>query len=384
MLIRWPLNLTQAPKYSFSLYNMKLLIIGPLPAENYTTGQAAAVQLLYEAVQQTDKVALVNLTSRGADRGIRFFRIIEAIQIAWSVWLKSWSVDRIYFTVSESLLGNLKDFLVYLVCFRRLDICVIHLHGGQGMRQLLKRRNTLVFFLNRAFLSRIARAIVLGDSQRDIFAGCMESGRIKVVPNFAEAGLFLSSADVLGKYETRDHVRVLFLSNLIEGKGHEELLNAYFSLDDSYRQRLKIDFAGHLPESIDSRRFLIKMAGISNLRYLGPVFGEKKKSLFRESHVFCLPTYYAYEGQPISILEAYASGCAVITTYHSGIVDIFKDGENGYVVETRSVDSLRRALERVCDSSTELSKIGLLNSAIASEKYTTRNHLDLLVKTIKA
>ncbi len=362
---------------------MKILVVGPLPTKNYTTGQAAAVHLLYDTLLQTADVRLVNLTSKGPTQGVRLFRVVEAMQIAWSVWLRSWGVDRIYFTISESLLGNFKDFLVYLACFRRLESVVVHMHGGQGMRQLLKNRKSFVFFLNRFFLSRIRRAIVLGDSQRDIFAGCVTSDRISVVPNFAEQGLFLSSNQVSQKHEKRNVIKVLFLSNLIEGKGHKELLSAYLALDDSYRQRLTIDFAGHLPDSEDSRRFLSQMQGQPNVRFLGPVFGEQKESRFRESQVFCLPTYYAYEGQPISILEAYASGCAVISTYHSGIVDVFKDGVNGFVVEAQSVDSLRKALEKTCDCDDELANIGIRNNALAFEKYTTQQHLDLLIKTIK-
>jgi glycosyltransferase involved in cell wall biosynthesis len=53
------------------------------------------------------------------------------------------------------------------------------------------------------------------------------------------------------------------------------------------------------------------------------VDGPGKKNLFSEAHIFCLPTYYPYEGQPIAILEAFASGCVVITTNHSGISDFF-------------------------------------------------------------
>ena len=75
--------------------------------------------------------------------------------------------------------------------------------------------------------------------------------------------------------------------------------------------------------------------------------GEKKRRLFAEAHVFCLPTYYSYyEGQPISILEAYASGCVVITTDHGGICDIFKDKINGFRVEKRSCLSIKKGKNR--------------------------------------
>lgn len=54
-----------------------------------------------------------------------------------------------------------------------------------------------------------------------------------------------------------------------------------------------------------------------------------KLDLFVESHVFVLPTYYLFEGQPIGIIEAYAAGCVVVTTRHSNICDIFSGSING-------------------------------------------------------
>ena len=64
--------------------------------------------------------------------------------------------------------------------------------------------------------------------------------------------------------------------------------------------------------------------------------GTQKKDLYSNAHIFCLPTYYPWEGQPFCILEAYAAGCVVITTNHSGISQVFKDGINGIEVEKKS------------------------------------------------
>jgi glycosyltransferase involved in cell wall biosynthesis len=363
---------------------MRVLIIGPLPRAGFTTGQAAAVQLFLDEVRKSDEVEVVDLTSRVGIRGFRFFRVFEAFQVALKVWYKSRTTDVIYFTISESILGNLKDILIYMACIGRLRNVVIHMHGGNGMRQLLKNRNSLVFRANRIFLSRIKKAIVLGESQRDLFAGCIDNAKVYAVPNFADSSLFLSEDAIVRKHHNQQETKVLFLSNLIEGKGHLELLDAYSKLDERYKERISIAFAGYLPEDDDSKSFLDKLSRFPRLRFLGPVFGDEKRTLFKESQIFCLPTYYAYEGQPISILEAYASGCAVITTYHSGIVDIFLDGVNGFVVETRSELSLRTALERCCEDTGKITHFGSVNNAIARNKFTTRTHLDLLMHVVKS
>ncbi len=68
--------------------------------------------------------------------------------------------------------------------------------------------------------------------------------------------------------------------------------------------------------------------------------GDGRRDYLREAHVFCLPSYYPFEGQPVSILEAYASGCVVVTTDQGGIRDVFREGENGLWVAKASVDDL--------------------------------------------
>ena len=112
------------------------------------------------------------------------------------------------------------------------------------------------------------------------------------------------------------------------------------------------------------------------------ISGEAKRSLFAGAHVFCLPTYYPYEGQPISILEAYAAGCSVITTDHSGIFDIFADGVNGYAVEKQSARSLATALRRALDSPGELRSMAIGNLATARQRYTVTQHTGRIAAVI--
>jgi glycosyltransferase involved in cell wall biosynthesis len=71
-------------------------------------------------------------------------------------------------------------------------------------------------------------------------------------------------------------------------------------------------------------------------------------------------------------LEAYSSGCVVVTTNHSGIIDIFKCGVNGFEVEKKSVNSLSDCFIRLisCNSS-ELQKIAFNNYSEACKFYKT-------------
>jgi glycosyltransferase involved in cell wall biosynthesis len=183
--------------------------------------------------------------------------------------------------------------------------------------------------------------------------------------------LFSDKDVVKHKFAHTEPLRVLFLSNLLYGKGHVELVAAYKNLAPEFRERLKIDIAGGFEWESERSEFLESIQGLSGITFHGHVVGQKKKELYHDAHIFCLPTYYPWEGQPFSILEAYAAGCVVITTNHSGISQVFSGEENGFQVEKQSVSSLQLALEKALTDPTCLLDIGLNNLTTARRQYTT-------------
>jgi glycosyltransferase involved in cell wall biosynthesis len=255
----------------------------------------------------------------------------------------------------------------------------IHLHGGAGMTQIMRGKVFALDRLNAYFFRRLGAAIVLGGRHVGIFARFMEPERIHVVPNFAQDYVFSTIEAIDEKFRSVQRLRILFLSNLIPGKGHLELVEAVRTLEESFSNHIDVDFAGGFETDDDQKRFLESIAGLRGVKYHGRVSGDAKKRLLSDAHVLCLPTYYPYEGQPICILEAYASGCAVITTDHSGIFDVFSPGVNGYCVEKRSVESLRQAIQRASASINELRKMAFANFGEAQSKYRTSQHTKNLI-----
>src|SRR5262249_9313925 len=94
------------------------------------------------------------------------------------------------------------------------------------------------------------------------------------------------------------------------------------------------------------------------------------------------PTYYAYEGQPLSILEAYASGCAVITTDHSGIFDTFVPSVNGLAVEKRSSSDLVAAIRRAVSSPETLHTMAQTNLRTAERYYRASSYTASMMRVV--
>ena len=222
---------------------------------------------------------------------------------------------------------------------------------------------------------------------REIFGGMVPDEKIHTVANFAQDEFFLETEQIQRKFARVEPLRLLFLSNLIKGKGFEELADAYDLLSLASRNKVQIDFAGEFGSEKEKQSFLRKIGGKPSVRYHGVVQGDKKRQLLAQAHILCLATYCAYEGQPIAILEGYASGCAVITTNHGGIPDVFEPGRTGFHVEKQSARSIAHVIEASLKTPKQLERMGHYNNSLARTLYTesrwSSSLLDVITQVVK-
>lgn len=360
-----------------------MLFVGPLP--DPVTGQSLACKALLDDLQSDHDVDVIDLGRDFAEKGRNVgCHIRLVLGNVMRMRKLSRSVDVIYYNNVESLAGNVKDLFFYAAAFDRLDRTVVHLHGGAGMREIMKGKYPLLGSLNRFFLRRAGAMVVLGPRLVDIYSPHLNAQRIKTAANFAEDRWFATDDTIRAKFADLPPIRLLFLSNLLPGKGHLELAEAFMRLEPNVRACLRLDFAGGFDHANNEAAFRALIASTPEAIYHGTVRGDAKHALLSKAHVFCLPTYYPYEGQPISILEAYAAGAAVITTDHSGIFDTFQNNVNGWAVEKRSVDDLESRLRAIADNPSTLLPIGLANAAAARSTYRVEHFLARMRSIIDA
>lgn len=347
---------------------MKILFIAPIPPP--ITGHSLAAKVFLDYLTPFSNLEVVNLSKQsfkgGADTIKRFLEIGILLN---QIFQKKRNKDLIYLTISESLAGNIKDLFIYLICYGELSKTYIHLHGG-SIDILLFKKYPFIKWLNKLFYKRIRGVIVLGKSHLSIFEDLIPKQNIHIIPNFAEDYLFSNDINIRNKFKNTNKVKILFLSNLISGKGYNEIVDAFLGLDNELKQMLSIDFAGAFESEVDKNYFLEKINNINEINYQGIVFGQRKKQLFDMAHVFMLPTSLS-EGQPISILEAYATGCAVAVTNSGGICDIFQDKINGFEIINQTPLEIREVMKKILYKKDLLLQFAFDNFNIAKKKYTT-------------
>ena len=359
---------------------MRILMIVPLPPP--VTGHSLASQVLRDGVSRVHETAVVNLSLGTLNDGrITARRIREVGKVLLAVWRKKRWANAIYFTISESRAGNLKDLFIYLICLGRLDRLFVHLHGGTIGRELFDRHPTWRK-INAFFIKRLGGVVISGPSHLDIFAGMIERARVHIVPNSAEDDLFVAEQDILRKFEDTRPLRVLYISSMTPEKGYLDLLDGWLALDPVLRRRVQLNFAGRFDSEAERSAFLGRIAGLEGVTYHGVVDPTQKRRLFAEAHVFCLPTRM-FEGQPISILEAYASGCVVLTTGQRGIRDVFSPDINGLEVMERSAASIAQVLSEIVDDVDGLRQMAIANRRTAGERYRTTRFTAALTRILE-
>jgi glycosyltransferase involved in cell wall biosynthesis len=334
------------------------------------TGQSLAALVFHDELARFHRVVAVDLSVGSANDGsVSGGRVAEVGSVLARVIRHRSRADVVYLTIAESVAGNVKDLLIYLSCAGRLSRVYIHLHGG-SLKKLLFDRHPFLRWLNRCAIRRLGGVIITGRAHEQIFSDMINPRRIHIVQNFAIDETFVSPDAIVQKFGETCPLRVLYLSGMTEQKGYLDLVEAYLGLGKEGRRLIRMDFAGRFVTSAEHERFDDITAGVSGVRYHGVVDGERKRRLFAEAHVFCLPTRML-EGQPISILEAYASGCVVVTTGQDGIRDVFSHGRNGTEIPQGSPSTLTAVLRDLAASGPDLLPIAMENHRLAEARYRT-------------
>jgi len=148
------------------------------------------------------------------------------------------------------------------------------------------------------------------------------SGRNLIVKN---------SIPKVNKKFGEDDLVVTFLSRMIYSKGPQILLEASKKIVSEFKN-VHFVFAGK-GEAL--HKFRSKKA--KHVYFTGDLNQEEVRGLLARTNILILPTSH-HEGFPLSLLEAGASGCAVIATNQGGIGELIVDGETGLIVSPNAED----------------------------------------------
>jgi len=347
---------------------IKVNLIGPFPPPLH--GMSLSNKILYNYLQKRDEfeVHIIDTSEKTGrtDKQGRFsiLKVFKALKNYLKSKKTLRNTDIMYLTIAQSVFGFLK-YVPYMFLAEKLNITYfIHLHGGY-LAETFKNSNSIIKKIMKKYVSKAKGCIVLSERLKKHFRIIDKNVKIYVVYNFVETEFFSD----IKKIQKPNEIKILFLSNLYKEKGILDLLKAAKILKEK-NIKFSLDIAGVWDKKTKNEGLnLIKDMG-DNITYHGFVTGFKKKKLLFKNNIFVLPTFYLYEGQPISILEAMASGNLIITTRRGGISDIINEGKNGFFVPKETPKAIADRLEWLYYNKKVISMIAKNNIKEAKKKYT--------------
>jgi glycosyltransferase involved in cell wall biosynthesis len=177
-------------------------------------------------------------------------------------------------------------------------------------------------------------------------------------------------------------IQLLSVGNYIEKKGHKYLIEAC----DILAQR-GFDFRCHIvgegPNRPELEASIAKYRLNARVKLTGALDQRQVCQLYRHSDIFALACVVARngdrDGMPTALIEAMASGIPVITTPVTGIPELVKDGETGFLVPQHDATALADTLQKMINDAELRTRMGEKARQRAVEGFAIqRNASDLI------
>jgi len=165
---------------------------------------------------------------------------------------------------------------------------------------------------------------------------------------------------------------VLYSGRLMRQKG----LERFVELARTLAGRARFVVAGY---SEDSSPDVVPVAQVEAWAKEGLIewWGRRQDmpAVMAAANLVVLPTSYG-EGVPKVLIEAAATGRAIITTDLPGCRDICRDGDTGLLVPPDDHDALVAATRRLLDDAALRARLGAQGRALVLEEFTLRGVID--------
>lgn len=242
--------------------------------------------------------------------------------------------SKVYITLFPYGFSFYKDGLVILLCrlFGYKPLVHLHTYGFKKTSEKSKFRKRIYRYIFKK-TEVICLSDLLVEDIEDLY-----EGKVYILPNGIPQVNFENNYSV----KEENPVRLLYLSNLIKGKGILVLMDAVCLLKRSgYRFHLRVAGSEHDVTYSMLEEFITKNDLKDEVSLVGPKFNEDKFEEFRSADIFILPSNYDTFG--LVLLEAMQFGVPCISTRMGAIPEVLGE-DRGIVIPEINPEELEKAI----------------------------------------
>lgn len=185
---------------------------------------------------------------------------------------------------------------------------------------------------------------------------------------------------IVTPHTIKDKIKFMTVGEINDCKAQDVLINAIAKLDKKYLEQSEFHLVferkkGHRFRYVDKIKKQVGNVYYENIE----INQEKKSQMFEDMDVFVIPS--RDESCSLVTLEACMLSKPVIVSENVGAKYMIKQDENGYIVKTGDIDSLKFAIEKIIDNKNHLDEMGK-NSRRMYENFATESLLENSINRI--
>ena len=313
-----------------------------------------------------DFIKFVHLKSRVSKNKLKNFLSVIRYAFGLVSLLKHYQVDNIFFiTLESSMIGaiatkHLKNKKYFIIS------------GANVLREnkLLHLIATKIFTY---FKSLNNKFIFQNNEDKKLFEAMLGVNNYFYLIKGSGIDLDEISYKPIGETES---IKFLFAGNLFHTKGVSYYYDAAIKIKNA-NLSAEFSIAG---EYINDHPLSIKdslyrtIVESKSIKYLGSWDQKAFLKNLHEYHVFVLPSFG--EGIPLAVMEAMASGRALICSDVPGCNSCIIDNKNGYLCQPRSSKSLAQSMQKIIQNKKRISEMGECSRKMAEKEF----RLELIFK----
>lgn len=295
---------------------------------------------------QTVKTQMMIQLMSDLNLDFQYYDTADFTESRWSVFKMFRNVCRIdkliYLPAKRSLLLS---FPLIFILSKLFHTKIYYFVIGGWLAEYLKNKP-----LHRWMLKRIERIC----TETDLLKNRMQTEyRFDNVTRFDNFRYF---ENLFFENHKEGILKVVFCARVEKKKGVETLLKTADFFHKEYENRISVEVYGKIsPLELEWENEFLKHP---NVKYKGVLSPNGIVTILSKYDVSVLPTQYATEGLPGTVIDAFVSGIPIIITEWQYAHEFIQDGENGFIIPFGDcLDALKDKIIYLLEHENELSQM---------------------------
>lgn len=350
-----------------------------MPEFDLGGAEIMAENLSYSLLDEGVNVTIVSLydfrspiTERIMNKNIPLFFLEKKKGLDFRMYLKLYNLFK---TESPDVIHTHRSSIIYAVpaaCLARIPVRIHTIHNT-AYKELEKPLRILARFFYK-FLRVIPVSISPEIKKTVVKEYRLPENRVPMIYN----GLNFTQTPS-PKRQVNGSLTLLHIGRFTEQKNHEGLLEIFRIVHSANpKTKLQLIGTGHLLDKIK------RQAEVLGLKDSVEFLGQRSDVLpyLRSADIFVLPSLW--EGMPITLIEAMASGLPIVATNVGGVPDMLTNKITGLITSIDN-DAFAHAVLRLVSDSELRNNLGQ-NAAVAAEAFSAKrmakSYLELYQKEL--